>query len=145
MIGFTRVQSGAQDAALASGSRCRERDDAVQPRGGAVRYRAAFHGRNPTQNLSGFDKVAFDLVVAANEEAWACRTGDATLKAMRDEAVGGRRVENDVANTQVFFARRFHSEKIAVAYERGHAGPSRGETNGAALGKELAGQANEER
>ena len=145
MIGFTRVQSGAQDSALAPGARCRESDDAVRPRGGAVRCRAAFHDCNPTKNLSGFDEVAFDLIVAANEEAWACRTGDATVKAMRDEAVGGRRVEHDVANAQVFFAHRFHSEKIAVAYEWRHAGASRGETNGAALGKELVGQANEKR
>ncbi len=145
MIGFPGVQFSAQDAALAPRARCRERDGAIQPRGGAVRFRAAFHGCNPTKNLSGFDVLAFDLIVAANEKAWVCRTGDATVKAMRDEAVGGRRVENDVANSQVFFAHRFHSEKIAVAYEWRHAGTSRGETNGAALGKELAGQANEKR
>jgi hypothetical protein len=145
MIGFRRFQSGSQDAPQAPAASCRKRGGAGRPGGGAVRARAAFHVHGASDDLFGCDAIALDMVVAADKKAWTFRTGDTAVQAMRNETVGGRRVENDVSDTQVLFARRFDGEKIAVAYEWRHAGPVRGEADGVALGQEIAGQATEER
>ena len=145
MIGLIGVQSGAQDAQSAPAARRRERRDAVRPAGRVVCAGAALHVYDAAEDLFGRNEIAFDLVVASDEKARAFRRCGPAVQAMRNEAVGGRRVENDIAGVKILFADRFHGEKIAVAHEGRHARPARREADGAAFGKEIAGQATEER
>lgn len=142
MIGFMVHESGAQDTPLASATGGGQRGHAVRPRGGVVCAGAPFHEHRATGDLSGRDGVGLHLVVTADGEE---RRAGAVVDTMRYKTARRVGVEGDVADAQVFLARRGDGEKVAVAHEGRHACPACGEPDAVAFGQEAAGKSAKER